>query len=341
MTGNDFNRQESYTKAQKALALRHFIESPGLRWSLMAILVVTFIFVIVSFLNAVPSNLEAENGTVSSSASTINDTSASSTKAVKFGAATTSGAQACPPVPAYPDENCTGVLPGIARTDASTTTITQDGAVIENLEFSGRLTIDADNVTIRNIRLTTGDYWGLLVYGSNATVEDSTFIGGENTQAPLAALNSGSFHVTRVDVSGGPDGVTMGSNSSLTDSYIHDLGAFEGAHNDGVNSDGRTNTSIIHNTVLNAIGQTSALTIGTSDAPSSLIVRDNWLAGGGYTVYGGLGGGVGNGIIFENNIFSRQYYPNSGAYGPVAYWQASNGNTWTNNKFDNGTVINP
>jgi hypothetical protein len=299
-----------------------------------------------------PVAVEAENGTVTTGATIITDTTASGQRAIQFAAAilsptgttnptSTPGTRNCPPLPAHPDANCTGVTPGITLTNASTMEVTQDGAVIENLNFTGRLTITGNNVIIRNIKLTTSDYYGVMVYGSNLTIEDSTLIGSSNTQAPLAAINNGSFHALRVNVSGAGDGVSIGNDSSLTDSYVHDLDNSPGQHNDGINADGRQRSSIIHNTILNSNSQTSAVTIGNTNDPSDLLVKDNLLAGGGYTVYAGLGAGAGHGIIFQNNIFSRQYFPNSGYYGTVAYWQSGNGNVWSGNTFDNGEAVNP
>lgn len=248
---------------------------------------------------------------------------------------TTPTGRSCPPLPAYPNANCTGVLPGVARTSMSGTTITQNGAVLENVNVSGRLTINASNVVIKNMKLTTNEYWGLMIYGQNITITDSTFVStSADTQSVVAALG-GSFHATRIDISGGPDGIQMGSNSSLTDSYIHDLNACPGCHNDTVNADDVVNTTIIHNTLLNQAGQTSVIT-----APNaSILIKNNWIAGGGYAIYGGRAASPSGGIVITNNVFSRQFFPNVGYYGTAAYWSNEAGNSWTNNKYDNGTAV--
>lgn len=306
--------------------------------SIVLLLLVYFVLAITLKADtATTASFQVEAGT-KTGVTTISDALASGGSSIKFGAATAAGPQNCPPLPAYPDENCTGVLPGVPRTTfAANRTITQDGMVIENVNVTGWLIIDADNVVIRNMYLESNDFWPLRVNGQNVRIEDSTFVGGPNNQAPLA----GTFHALRIDVSGSPDGVTIGNDSSLTDSYVHDLVTFEGAHNDGVNADGRLRTSIIHNTILNSNSQTSAMYVGNTEEPSNLIVRDNLLAGGGYTIYAGLGAGPGQGIRFENNVFSKRYFPRSGSYGPVAYWQNGNGNTWVNNRYEDGTPITP
>jgi hypothetical protein len=332
MTKHDVSLGKSHKKMRSLSRLPLFLGA--------TLIILGLLLTVLLRANAAPANIEVESGTLSSAATAVTDTSASSGHAVAFGASAPSGGRTCPPLPAYPDANCTGVLPGVTRTAMASTTITQNGAVIQNVDVSGRLTIDADNVVIKNIKLTTGDYYGLMIYGNNTTITDSTFIGtSENTQAAIASVG-GTFSATRVDISGTPDGITMGDNSSLTDSYIHDLGEYPSTHNDGINSDGHLNVMIIHNTILNSIGQTSAATIGNQAGPASHVTfRYNWVAGGGYTIYGGLGGGVGNAITVDSNVFSRQFFPNVGFYGLAAYWDNANGNTWTNNKYDNGTAV--
>src|SRR3954466_3550073 len=61
---------------------------------------------------------------------------------------------ACPPYPAFPDANCTGVLPGVARTNSGSMTTSSNGQVIENLNVNGTITVRHSNVTIRNVKVT-------------------------------------------------------------------------------------------------------------------------------------------------------------------------------------------
>jgi hypothetical protein len=64
-------------------------------------------------------------------------------------------------------------------------------------------------------------------------------------------------------------------------------------------------------------------------------IKDNLLAGGAYTLYGGLSGNQGAsstpGVTITGNRFSAMYYPNGGTYGPAAHvWSGDvwSGNTW-------------
>ena len=65
-------------------------------------------------------------------------------------------------------------------------------------------------------------------------------------------------------------------------------------------------------------------------------VENNFLAGGGYTIYGGdaLGNPTSN-IVIKGNRFGQLYYATSGQYGPGAYFNATaTGNVWSGNTWD-------
>src|SRR5262245_51878097 len=58
------------------------------------------------------------------------------------------GPSACPPLPAFPDENCTGWRHTGVTLEPFTgdTTITDDGTVIDGADIEGCLTVRASNV---------------------------------------------------------------------------------------------------------------------------------------------------------------------------------------------------
>ena len=74
---------------------------------------------------------------------------------------------------------------------------------------------------------------------------------------------------------------------------------------------------------------------------SDVTINDNFLAGGGYSLYGGEGSqGQSSNIKVTNNQFSTIYFKNGGAYGPVAYFDDQGpGNTWTGNTWTTGTTV--
>ena len=65
-------------------------------------------------------------------------------------------------------------------------------------------------------------------------------------------------------------------------------------------------------------------------------IENNFLAGGGYAIYGG--GALGNptsNIIIEGNRFGQLYYATSGQFGAAAYFNAKGpGNVWSGNVWD-------
>jgi hypothetical protein len=129
---------------------------------------------------------------------------------------------------------------------------------------------------------------------------------------------------------------------------------FEGDHTDMIQTVGGSTLDmrleIRNNTVINTEPQTSAVLLDDANGVGLVPVRDvlvegNLFAGGGYTLYcGGLvaEGHDPAGIVIRNNVFSRELWPNSGYYGPVAYFDPSApGNAWTGNVYDDGNPVGP
>lgn len=235
----------------------------------------------------------------------------------------------------YPDATATGChQTGLAS--SKDVTASKNGQVIDGLNITGTLTITGDNVTVRNCRVSTGGYWVIINYGRGTVIENCTLIGGVNTQACIGDADNGYFTGTALDISGSGDGLKMGSGSRLSDSYIHDLATAEGIHNDGIELTGAVNTVVRHNTILNENGQTSCIMLSEygSNPNTNVLVEDNLLAGGGYTIYGGAPDKA-QGHILRGNVFSTRFFDRCGYYGPVAYWSET-GNTWENNTWADG-----
>ena len=99
---------------------------------------------------------------------------------------------------------------------------------------------------------------------------------------------------------------------------------------------------IQHNTMLNSYGQTDAIGLFQDfTVVSNVTINDNLLAGGGYTIYGGMGShGQSSNIMVTNNVFSTMYYPQGGHYGPAtAFDPTASGNVWSGNAWTNGKTI--
>jgi len=233
----------------------------------------------------------------------------------------------------FPDASNTGYS-GVLTTQGATT-VSTDGTVIGNKKITGRLTINADNVTIRNVHVQSlTDYYVVMVYGQNCLIEDATCEGSEQAQASIAAVNGGQFIARRVNCFGAMDGVTLSNNSELRDSYIHDLSGDSSSHNDGVNADGFTGWTVDHCTILNDREQTSCIWVGDPrNGASAGYLTDCLLAGGGYSVYAGPG--TSDGIHVTGNRFSTRFFAKGGFYGPVTAWSSAN-NEWGDNLWLDG-----
>jgi hypothetical protein len=243
---------------------------------------------------------------------------------------------AAPYVPAgWPTYGTTGVstsrLPAIKGR-----TITRDGTVIQNRVINGQLTIKADNVTLRNVLVRSSGFYGVVTYGKKTYIADSTVVGtAPHTLAGIAGTEGGSFTARRVEVRGAEDGVRLTSNSILTGSLIHRLaGDDRTSHYDAVTADGYHGWQIRRNTILNHKGMVAAVWVGDSRyGPSSGLLADNYLAGGGFTIYAGTGSG--SGIRVLRNVFSSRFHPRSGYWGLVYDWRGQN-NVWADNRWIDG-----
>jgi hypothetical protein len=204
------------------------------------------------------------------------------------------------------------------------------------LDISGGVEVRASGVVIRNSRIRGTGSYGVYVRSGNVTITDSEISGGfEN------ALGYDNWTAIRVNIFGvGSDGVKLGSNTRLEDSWLHDFAPTSGAHADGAQLQaGETNIVVRHNTI--DLGTTpnanAALFIAPDLGPSSpgpLMIENNYLNGGNYTVFildGNYGQYYLDNITLRNNTFGR-----SAQYGPLRINVPA---TLTNNTYTNGTPI--
>ena len=220
--------------------------------------------------------------------------------------------------------------------------ITESGTVIDSKLITTPLVIaaGANNVTIRNSLIRANGYWLVLndAGATNLQIIDTEMDGAGNSSGD-AAIAGRNYSLTRVNIHGTVDGLKLGDNVTVQDSYIHDLIVTSASHNDGMQSLGSDNVKILHNTILVADGATSAiiLSTGSADSIKHVLIDNNLLGGGAYTVYGGYQSGTDvlsrvTDIVISNNHFSTTVFPKSGAYGPLSSVDAPavtlTGNVW-------------
>ena len=185
----------------------------------------------------------------------------------------------------FPDASNTGVPAGKTLTPSSGITVRQDGTVIDGVDAPW-IEVQAANVTIRNSRVSGCDIC-ILNRSTGLVVEDVTIEGADGT-----GIMFGNYTARRVDVSGTENGFNVGNNTTIIDSWIHDLDTSGDAHTDGIQSSagGAGNVLIRHNNIdsvpTGASGCTSAVIMHTGGDPQNhdWRIEDNRLDGGGCSV---------------------------------------------------------
>ena len=235
--------------------------------------------------------------------------------------------------------------PGVLVTKSGWT-VTQDGAVIEDVHITGSLVIRANNVTLRNFRIdAAGDAYGIECNAGTGglVVED-----GEIYNMNSAAVYGYGVTLRRLDVhdSGGDGLKPNGPDFVLEDSWVRRLGKNDGSHADGVqarnSSDDRDFTGLVirrnfFDMPKGLSGYRSNACIYLQDESENAgrilnaVIQDNWLNGGNYTL--DIRGSQQEGHVITGNRFGRDYQ-----YGVV--YGASEAAVWSNNVWDdNGGVV--
>ena len=220
--------------------------------------------------------------------------------------------------------------PGALTVHNGGMTVTDDGAVIENLEIRGTLRIEASNVLVRNVWVYAPNTWTVYVASGsarfenmeigNASVLGSRGIGGNN----VVGVGLYIHHVE--------DGIKLGSNSTYAGVVVKDLASPNASpHTDAVQVEGAVSNSTVRNSVLSSLGSRglgNASVIVKSDfgPQSNITFANNYMNGGNYTVFVRDGGnGVPSNITFSGNRFGTSHrYGLSSLDGPVN-WE---NNTW-------------
>jgi hypothetical protein len=220
-----------------------------------------------------------------------------------------------------PGPDNTGVPSGIELRDSDDLRVTEDGAVIDGLDIDGCVVVDASDVTIRNSRITCSDSDSAnavqVTKGSyNFVLEDSEIDGGGKTDIGVGWNN---YTLRRVDIRGTADGLRLGSNTLVEDSWIHDLIRQGTLHGDAVQSTSGGNITVRNNTLDSVTTSTgdlnnSAIMLGTETGVRALTMarfEGNYLNGGNYTVNIRSDANLTD-VVFVDNVYGPDH-----RYGPV------------------------
>jgi hypothetical protein len=266
-----------------------------------------------------------------------------------------------PSVCGFPDVETVGVNPAIPReTVNGTVTLSTPGQVYENKTVIGAISVTAPNVTIRNVKLVITDEWyGIKAFGwvgdpSGLIVTDSEIdLNGMYTPKGIAFDG---YTARRVFFHNGSDCAHFEHNVVIEDSLCvvgpdansdgwPDNTSFctaTGDHFDGFQSDGGNSFVIRHNTIRNPCRQTSNILLSSNTKHISTATIDhNLLAGGGYSLYcaGMDDASTVDHIVATNNVYSKQYFPRGGYWGPAAYCDFAD--VYSNNVWDGNYVPPP
>lgn len=234
-----------------------------------------------------------------------------------------------------PGPNNTGVPAGTTLTPSGSIRIETDGMIVEDLDISGEVAVLANNVTLRRVRIRSGDYYPVRYFDNNNTglvIEDSEIEG--TSDDATASVSFSNYTARRLNVHGAADGFKADSNVLIEDSWIHDLRNGTDQHNDGVQSTGGPNVTLRNNWISGA----SNAAVQTGDlggATENLTIECNWLGGGGWTLnIRGTGATVPVNTKILRNVFSRD-----AGYGP---WTIDDPNpTIEGNTYEDGEPIDP
>ncbi len=218
----------------------------------------------------------------------------------------------------FPDASATGVTTAPMTVYNGTYYVTEDNANISNLEVHGNIVIEADNVTMSNVKLVSNTPWHALRVMDDATgftLQDSEIDGAGSTVN--AIYGAGTF--LRNDLHDMDNGINVIGPSVIRDNYIHDFRGGADAHYDGVEINGGHDIDVIHNTIINEHNQTSAVMLNNEfGGLSNITVDGNRLVGGGYTVY--LDGRKGGGTVDDASIKFTNNQIGGGSYGDFALY---------------------
>lgn len=240
-------------------------------------------------------------------------------------------------LPPKPDATNTG--PSGTLTPTSSVQVHTNGTTLQDLDINGTLYINADNVTVRNTRVSftsglVGTYAILVEVGhSGILLEDIEIEGDVNgiNGYDSAGLFGCGFTARRIEIHNirGDGMKVQGSNCGPTVveySYVHSVGITTSPdpHTDANQSRGAFNTTFRYNNFDMPVPGTPGYPNDGSNASSvvffelyteNVLVDSNWMNGGTYSVgcpcvaaqQNCAIAGDGSTITFSNNRFGRDY----------------------------------
>lgn len=218
----------------------------------------------------------------------------------------------------YPDATNTGVPPGTQLTIISgDINVTIAGTIIEYKDVHGCIKVNAPDVIIRKSKVSCNrGVISSFPTTRNLLVEDVTI----DCQGASTAIGSHNYTARRIHAYNCDNTFWAQDNVRIEESYIHNPIPYDpktDPHTDGIQmGDNFSNVTIRRNRIHMHVNKhdfgNAAITIG--GGVSNLLIEDNILAGGGYTIHCSRGGNTDYRVV--NNRFSKIFSPKVGYFGP-------------------------
>jgi hypothetical protein len=191
----------------------------------------------------------------------------------------------------FPGPSNTGIPPGVTLEPSGTVVVTEPGVVIDGLDITGMLQIEADGVTVRNTRIRSDNWVAVYISGRNTVIEDCEIDGLGLAGWPdggAIAIAGTDYEMRRCNIHHVGDGASFagGQNVVIEDNWLHDFEAPGEIHYDGVQLSGPDSNIVIRHNTISVPSQTGAVNIGNTFGPiTDVTVEGNLVEGGTYTVY--------------------------------------------------------
>ena len=238
---------------------------------------------------------------------------------------------------------------------AYSTEIRTNGAVISGINLTGSLDVYANNVTIKNCKITTRNWFGINQRNGyhGLKIFNCTIIGvpgkgldhgGEDYGI---SDDGGQMEVAHNNIYGFGEGITSGEGY-FHDNYVHSLqsyiplGSHSYQHTNALIDSGGSGIRVVHNTFLNWMppraGGSSSLMLAYDRRPSPTrrSRTTGWPAGRTASTRAGSPGRRTSSSRATSSAPSSS--PGAGSTGsmPSTHWHYGNGDVWSQNVWANG-----
>ena len=206
-------------------------------------------------------------------------------------------------------------------------TIETDNTVLDGMDIQGTINIEANNVVIRNSRITSSGIYVLNIRsGNTGTVVEDTRIRLLGGNGSSAVQGYSPYILRRVHVTGGSDNLKAHAGVLVEDSYFTGTYKSEGSHNDVVQIRGGSGYQFRNSTFIGPWKQsTSAFIIQAKHNDlDDLVIENNYISGGGYSIYTNESNGYSMTNVF---VTDNRFELDSWQYG----WRSANAGTYSGN----------